>query len=425
MSVHAFFAPSAAHRWLNCPGSMAFAENQQEGDSTKYADDGSASHAWCAEIISNGNIYQPELGDTKVINGKTYTWDEERARFCNVYIDYVMTRGLGGELWNDLWVDISEYLGEDQGGTIDNGIYQAAEEHLISIDLKYGMRKVYAKYQTGVDSAGVPVYEVNPQLGLYLLGLLGNMLLMDKSVTRVTAVIVQPRLGHIDEYTFSVEELLQFGEKCKRGVSLCGDAMILNPDGNEINAHLSPGDKTCEWCRAKANCQALAKYVGDQVKCDFDTIHAEGAPLPPKDHKKLAEKFRAVPLIAQWCSAVNSEVWKLVASGEEVIGVDGKPMKFIEGKQGDRKWANVVEAEAALSGVLPAEKMYQPQTIIGVPAADKLLKKKATMETWTEIIEPLIFRAPGKPKLALGSDERPAFKSAASSDEFDNVEAPE
>ena len=33
MSTHSLFAPSAASRWMACPGSMAFSENREQGES--------------------------------------------------------------------------------------------------------------------------------------------------------------------------------------------------------------------------------------------------------------------------------------------------------------------------------------------------------------------------------------------------------
>lgn len=425
---HALFAPSAAHRWMACPGSMAFQENwgENEDDSSVYADDGTASHGWCAEIIDNGNVFQPELGDTKAINGREYVWDEDRARFCNVYIDDVMQRAMGGSLYNDYRVDLSHILGEEQGGTLDNAIYQPL--HLTAVDLKYGMgEKVYAKYEHREVRGGelVVEYQINPQLGLYLLGVLKDMELMDRPVEKVTAVIAQPRLGHLDEHTISVEELREFGKAATAAVAKCGEAMILPPDSPELDKYLNPGDKTCRWCKAKARCYKLAAFVSDQVKSDFDDIEANGVAPPPIDLGKLGVAFRATNLVDQWVKAIRTATWKAVNDGKEVIGVDGKPLKFVEGKKGDRKWADPVRAEAALAGLLPEDKVYLPRTIIGVTAADKLLNRKATKQQWLDVFnneaDPLISRAPGKAKLALGSDPKPPFNNTATADDFDEI----
>jgi hypothetical protein len=112
---------------------------------------------------------------------------------------------------------------------------------------------------------------------------------------------------------------------------------------------------------------------------------------------------------------------EMVAANIDIIGPDNKPYKFIEGKQGDRKWKNEKMAEAMLVGVL-ADKAYQPQKILTASGAAKILDKKKTAETWKDVFVPLIGRAPGKPMLVIGSDPRPAFSPASSADEFETTE---
>jgi hypothetical protein len=125
-----------------------------------------------------------------------------------------------------------------------------------------------------------------------------------------------------------------------------------------------------------------------------------------------------VPLIQQWCSAVEAELAARVAGGAQVEGPDGKPYKFVEGRQGDRKWADEKAAEAALTGIL-GPKAYSEPKLLSVAVAEKAIGKKG--ETWKDVFTPLIKRPPGKPKLALGSDPRPAFTGAASADDFNDT----
>ena len=400
---HSFFSPSAAARWIACPGSMAFAENQVEGGTSKFADDGTASHHWAALCLQQERDAEFFLGAQLEYSTGIYEMDETRASFVQQYLDDVRRRAIGGSLYVEYGVKIPE-LGETQGGTADTCIYLPAERHLIVEDLKYGTgEKVYA--------------EKNPQLMLYLLGMLGDMRLLGNDVQKVTGVICQPRLGHIDEYTCTLEELEDFGRKAALAVEHAGKAMVL-PEA-ELPPYLSPGEKQCRWCRAKTRCPALARYVADQVKCDFDTINADPAPVAPRDTKQLASAYGAVPLISDWCRAVTAEVAKLTAEGTKVIGPDGLPYKFVEGKQGSRAWSDPVAAEAALLGQLPPDKAYVPQTIITAPAAAKLLDKKATKQLWADIFQPLIKKAPGKAVLAFGSDPRPPAAGSATADDFE------
>jgi hypothetical protein len=126
-------------------------------------------------------------------------------------------------------------------------------------------------------------------------------------------------------------------------------------------------------------------------------------------------------LIEDWCRAVRSELGKLVAEGQEVIGPDGRPFKYVEGRSAGRSWTNAQAAEAALVGQL-GPKAYKPQEVITAPVAAKLLDKKATKALWKDMFEPLIKKAPGKPVLALGSDERPPYSGAALANDFEETE---
>jgi hypothetical protein len=384
---------------------MAFAENQAEGGSSIFADDGTASHHWSGLCLQQGLDAEFFLEAELQYNDAVYTMDETRASFCQAYIDDVRRRAIGGSLYVEYGIDLSEHLGEGQGGTADVLIYLPETMHLICDDLKYGTgEKVFAKSGDNI----------NPQLGLYLLGALKDMELLGNKVEKVTGVICQPRLNHIDEHTITVVELLDFGRKAALAVEHAGKAMIKpNP------TFLSPGEKQCRWCRAKAVCPALARFVADEVRCEFETIEAGAIPVTPADTTRLSKAKLAVPLIRDWCNAVDAEVSRLVTAGEKVIGPDGLPYKFVQGDEGKRAWSDEVAAEAALLGQLPPEKTYAPRKIITAPQAGKLLDKKKTAQLWEDIFKPLIKRASGKAMLAIGSDSRPPFTGAASLEEFE------
>ena len=412
MSSHSLFSPSSASRWIACPGSQAFVENQEQSGSSSFADDGTASHEWAALCLSCG--LDPSfcgedadaecfLGESKLINGALYVMDETRASFVQVYLDDVRRRAMGGTLFVEYKVDLSNYLGEGQGGTADAVIYQPSTKTLTIEDLKYGTgERVDAKD--------------NPQLMLYALGMLADIRLMGYEVEHVTLVVCQPRLGHIDEWTIRVDkELTAFGEQAYVSMIDAKNAMA----APNIKPYLNPGDKQCRWCRAKHKCPALTKYVTDSVRCDFETIAAI-PPTAPRDTAKLATAYTAVPLIEDWCRAVRSELGKLVAEGAEVIGPDDKPYKMVEGKSAGRAWTDKDAAEALLVGQL-GPKAYKPQEVITAPVAAKLLDKKATKNLWQDMFEPLIKKAPGKPVVALGSDERPPYSGAAMANDFEEL----
>lgn len=416
MSAHSFFAPSKAHMWMECPGSLAMPENQVEGGSSDFADNGTASHILQEWALRNGKDCYEYPDKEIIVNGKPYPVDDERCDYVQSVVDDVRRRAMGGTLWCEYKVDLSEFMGEGQGGTSDVVILQPMLEEITCCDLKYGTgEKVYACYG---DESLPPHKRINKQGGLYLVGAVRDAEMIGFRPKKCRFVIHQPRLNWIDEFEISYEELMLFAGMAQKAVEECGHAMVLSPDSPDLMFYLKPGDKTCRWCQAKARCPKLAQFVQDQIRADFDTVLAEPPMVPRSNLDLLAKAYRAVPLVEDWCRAVKAEVWTRVQAGEQVIGVDGKPMKIVEGDEGKRVWKDTAAAEAALLGQLPEDKVYEPRKIITAPAAAKILDKKKTRAIWEDVFKPLIERKRGAPQLALGSDPRPPYTGAAKADEF-------
>jgi hypothetical protein len=415
--------------WLHCFGAMAMPKNNAgDGGSSKFADDGTASHTWGAECLTHGTDAESYLNATLQINGATYTMDDERAHHVQKYLDDVRRRALGGQLFVEYKVDLTEWLGPDEGGTADAGIYFEPQQLVIVEDLKYGQGdKIFASYMVSPATATAPeVRRPNPQLALYALGFLADMALLGPCA-RVLLVISQPRLNHIDEFEMSVDELLAFGEQARAAVAEGNEALLLGPDSPDLQLYLNPGAKTCKWCLDKTDCKKLAAYVAEEVRCDFDTIEVDAPPVAPTDPAKLGRAMAAVDLILGWCNAVKAEVRRLLSLGEEVIGPDGKPYKFVEGKAGKREWKDEAAeqmAEQLLLARFAPEKVYKPQEVITAPKADKLFKKAQRAE-WDETFAPLIHKRPGAISIALGSDPRPVYSGAADAQEFDEIDIDE
>ena len=411
MSGHALFSPSAAHRWIACPGSFAYPGNTEDSESSVYADDGTASHEFAAAVLKSGNGVEFFLGTSCVVNGKTYTLDEERADFIGVYIDACRQLGFGKLHFVEHWVDTSEWLGEGQGGTVDFGVI---DPDVITVaDLKYGMGEKVEAFYTLPDGTVVP----NEQLGIYAAGLLRDAQLLGYTPTHARLMVVQPRLGHISEYIFDVIDILALMQRAKAAAATAIQALVSQPAAAQ--QWMSPGEKACRWCKAKSECPALQKWASDAVRADFDEVTEPKDFAPVSD---LSAAMRAVPLVRLWCDAVEASAIEHVQAGESVIGSDGQPMKFVEGKLGKRRWSvDPGQVEAALVGQL-GDKAYEPRRVITAPAAGKLLDRKKTKNLWTDIFAPMITRSPGRPMLALGSDPRPVFTGSADVAEFEETD---
>ena len=414
MSKHALFSPSSAHRWIPCPGSFAYPGNTEDSESSTFADDGTYSHTLAAQCLRGEEDASYFIDCHETINGVEYRVDEARAELVQTYLDFVRERSIGRELFIEHRIDLSGWLGDEQGGTLDCGIGGGAQSDEVDIiDLKGGSgHKVFASYQ--VDGKRYP----NHQLGLYAAGFALDMELLGHTIRRVNLIVVQPKLHHIDIQQFSMAEIRELMGRAQKSSLLAEKALTLTPE--QATDLMAPSDATCLWCRAKAQCPKLAAYVAEQVDADFETILVDEPEVPAFRVDDLSRAFGAVPLIEQWCYSVRQKVSEMVADGFEVLGTDGLPLKFVEGKMSGRKWIDEEAATAALVGQL-GPKAYKPQEPITAPAAAKLLDKKATKQLWTDIFEPMIHKLPGKPQLALGSDERPAYTGTATDDDFEEI----
>jgi hypothetical protein len=421
MSEHKLFSPSKAGMWMNCPGSIAFPENQvTDGGSSSYADDGSATHYWGARELLN---HDDGSGDITEINGSWYTLDEERFARVQDYANDVARRAIGGYLYVERFVDLSHVLGEGQGGTPDAAIVVPSKALGIIEDLKDGSgERVYASYIVEPATDTTPeVREPNPQLALYALAWLPLWDLFEH-IEEILLVIFQPKLGVIDEFKISRAGLLEFGEKAAAAVELARISMVRGPDSLTTAGYLHAGVKQCRWCRAAARCPELKAVTERETRMDFEDESSQPG-IPAVEHNAdLGKLYAKVPLIEIWCKAVKAELVKRVTAGEAIIGVDGKPYKFVEGEEGKRSWADENAAEAALLGQLGPD-AYSKPLLLTAPAAEKALikkygGKKKLEATWNDVFAPLITRPRGKPILTVGSDSRPAFTGAGKAEDF-------
>lgn len=405
MSAHAFFSPSKANMWMTCAGAMAFRENQVEGKQNDFADEGSAAHHFAALCLKHKHDASDYIGGVVKINEKLWACTEDMASAIQVYLDDVRRRVGSGMLFVEHKVDLQKWLGKDQFGTADVIIINPEERLIVVEDLKFGRgERVYA-YDANTD-------EVNKQIQLYALGAIEFAeLFVDVHGTdgwKVQLVISQPRIDHApSETTIVLNDLLNFGMDAAQAVRAA--MHLVNAEMRQPPEHsLRPSEKGCRWCAVRATCPALAAKIQAEVQVEFETIEVTPPQLPMND-QALSMAYAAVPLIQNWVRAVEAIVYERVAAGKEITGSDGHPLKMVEGRQGSRQWIDPAEAETVLLGALPREKVYEAPHVISASVASKLLDKKATKDVWKEYFVPLIRRAPGKPVLALHSDERPQY----------------
>jgi hypothetical protein len=355
--AHARLSASGSHRWIACPGSLLLEETLPERTSS-YAEQGTRAHAYGSFILDPS---QPECRPD----------DNEMLEACSAYAKIVHDYAQGGALMVERRVDFSHWLGVPESfGTSDVVILH--DQRITIVDLKYGM--------------GVKVdAENNEQMQLYALGALYEFEPLGP-FDEVTMVIHQPRLGHVSEWTVPVKTLYDF-------------ALVAAQKAREAlqpGAALNPSEKACKFCRAKAVCPALLAEVTQETR-DFFI----GVDMAQKPVDELARAMAKVAMIEDWAKAIRAETERRLFDG---VAVEG--FKLVQGRKGNRQWASVDEAEAAMKRMkLKRDEMYD-LSLISPPAAEKLLKD--TPRRWAKLNE-LITQTDGKPSVAPATDRRPEW----------------
>jgi hypothetical protein len=169
----------------------------------------------------------------------------------------------------------------------------------------------------------------------------------------------------------------------------------------------APSEKACQWCRAKSICPALR----EKVLVDFDGVVPETA-----DQDDLARVMANANLIEGWIKAVRAEVERRLLAGEPVKGY-----KLVQGKRGNRMWANPEDAEAALKAMrIKHDQMYDYK-LASPTSIEKLAKaQEIGPRQWVKI-QALITQSEGQPSVAPESDKRPALVTSADVSDFDDV----
>lgn len=372
-SDHALISPSAAKRWIACPGSVRLTEGFPDKGS-KYAEEGTFAHSVCETLLRHYSEKIPasrkkaELAALKA--NKWYT--DELMGYCQIYVDLVkatykdaLKKDKSAVLDIEVKLDLGNFI-PDGFGTADAVIIY--NDTLLIFDFKYGR--------------GVRVdAKENPQMRCYAGGaLVAYHELFD--IKHVITTIVQPRVENgISSEEISADELLEYctgviwpaADKAYRGVE-----------------EFCPGDH-CRFCPANGQCKAQAEENTAMMQQAFSLPEPM---LMTED--ELSEILAKAPVVEKWLKAVKDYALEAALDGVEIPG-----MKLVAGRS-----SRVYNDEEALLDSLHAvgieDALLYERNLLSPAKLEKLLGKK----DYNAFAAPYVTVSPGKPTLVPESDKR-------------------
>lgn len=403
--AHSPRGPSAAHRFVRCPGSI----NAERGLSdlpSIFSAEGTLFHDVMADCLEYGLEPSDFVGQQRVVDGFELAVTQDMARHAEAGLSWVREKAAAGVLFVETRVDISPWCGPGEFGTSDVGIVIPHECLLVIFDWKYG--------------AGVPVSpEWNEQLALYGLGFINTFreqfpeLIAWPEEWRVLFVIEQPRApGGGGQWELPLTALLEFGERIKTAADV----------SRRLDAPRVPGEKQCKFCKrrkARAGCDAYnAQIMGlfDLDEVDLDLVSDLGAAavaLPPPIEmtpERRCAIVQAMPMIGDWLKKIHQHVFNDAVQGRPTPG-----LKLVEGRNPPRRYIDEAAAETALVSLV-ADEAYDKK--VRSPAgAQRIL----TEDQFRVFSSEHVATGPPKPTLVPLNDKRPAVKAAASCFDDDDL----
>ncbi len=360
-SRHAFLSASSSSKWLHCPPS-AFIESKMADVETESMREGTEAHSKAEKKLSNfldGQMKAKVDCSDKVMDEATTDYRDYVLEVLNAEL----TMDPDAQLMVEEEVDYSPWA-PGGFGTSDAIVISKSELHII--DFKYGKGVAVSAYK-------------NSQLMLYAAGAMRFCELLS-DFQKITIHIFQPRMGNIDTYSFTKDELKEWLEtevKPKARRAFLGEG--------EFN----PGD-WCGFCKAKATCRYRA-YEMDEL-----ALEKMGYVLSTNEIADLLPKLKD---IAKWAKDLQDYALIQALNGTEYEGY-----KVVEGAS-RRK---IVDDLEAMKKLQTAGFQYTDITETKLKTLTELQKLTGAKEL-PKILGDTLVKPPGAPTLVPVADKRPAI----------------
>jgi hypothetical protein len=377
---HARFAPSSAHRWVNCPGSVSLAE-QFPNKSSPAADEGTAAHEIAERCLNKGwDVADHYTTDNavEVRPGVLVPVTEDMIEGVQLYLDYV--RGIFDqcdEFAIEARLDMS-HIHPEFFGTGDAIGYDAATETLHVMDFKFG-RKAVDPFE-------------NWQAIAYAIGAARKY--HNRPVTAVVVHIVQPRVSSVPAKWFMGDTLTAYETDLRKAVKSAGMPSPMFHAGD-----------WCEYCPAAAVCPTLKDRAIAVARDEFGNLKKDRSTIA------LADALSEIDILESWCKQVRATALDMATAGATIPG-----FKLVQ-RRAVRKWTSPENVEAHLVGSFSLAKDEIYERKLRSPAQiEKLLGKYDRT-----VMADLITKVSSGITLAPDSDKRPAISPDAAQ-EFSKVE---
>lgn len=430
--------PSQFKRTMNCPGWGNFCEanNLKPSPSSKYAMEGSIAHNLGEICLLRGHDAEKYLGWTGWCNAKGGTGiqekplvigeltgkpnlelkiDDDMTDAVQVYVEGIRhkrEKSTGATFMVEERLDLS-WLIPGMYGTGDHTILEPLG--LLSVDdYKHGAGVLV--------SAGNNVGE-NVQCSIYGLGAVGEG--NPNMVEEAEVTIWQPRSRHTSDVSssarFDVNELIEWGH----------DVLVpAAKRATESDAPLVAGE-WCQWCDAEKALGSDGKYLcparREQQLEAADLMFEDEKPLevvnqdqltpvPPVElnGEQLDRALVLADMMETWIKSVREESFDRHDKGKDDAPEN---FKLVQGKMGNRKWADEDVTAKEIKTHLDDDDMYAPAKINSPAQMEKALKKSGKKpKDAKSIVDQLTTRPPGKKILVPATDSRP--KVAGSLDDM-------
>lgn len=390
MKAHARLAPSAASRWMKCPGSVSLAGMVKEPESSFESDEGTAAHEIHEACLRTGLDPWAFVGHKVKVGGRVFECTEQWAYLIEPIIDRLYM--FGGKMFAEKRVKLDRWMPQ-QFGTLDSGIIDAKladGKYIVITDFKFGI--------------GVPVeVENNPQLMIYALGFWDNIARHETKTEKFILRIEQPRISGVSgDWHVSLDSLLAFGEKLRKAA-----IRTYHKDAPRI-----PGEKQCLFCPAKMICPEYRNWIEELTGLQFEELDRRVLSSPPEMPSAMTPLQRshillAAPMIRKWFDRLEEQALADYAAGR------GAPLlKLVEGRKGHRMWTDANAVKRLVSIFAPEEGFSRE---VKTPSQ---LQPFLLPEEWAAMQE-FIRQDTGRPKLVSSESRRPELSVAS---KFDKIE---